>query len=161
MSTDTSFAFSVGPDERALRAAIKHFLRPTFALIRGGGLAILVLGALVLVLGEYLLGLTVVLIGLGFLLVVPPRTLARVMKKLGGMAGRGATYRIDEQGLFSANDLFEVLYRWPAMTKVDELPGMLLVAAGESGFAAVRTGDLDPATRAALTEFIRARVGRG
>ncbi len=161
MTTDTAFAFSAGPDERALRAAFKHFLRPTFAFIRGGGIALAVLGVLFLVLGQYLVALFVLLLAVGFVAVVPARSLQRVMTKVGAMAALGASYRVDERGIFAANELVEALYRWPALTKVDELPGMLLVSMGQSGFVGMRTGELDPQTRAALTEFVRARVGRG
>ncbi|BCJ42431.1 hypothetical protein GCM10010168_08270 [Actinoplanes ianthinogenes] len=161
MSTDTSFAFSAGPDQQALRTAFQHFLRPTFTLLRGGGLAMLLVGlALVLLWDQYVAGLLVLMLGLGFAVVVPSRTLRRVMQRSAALSGRGASYRVDEQGIFAANDLVEALYRWPALTRVDELPGMLLVAIGESGFVSMRTGDLDPQTRAALTEFVRARVGR-
>lgn len=161
MTTDTAFVFSVGPDERAARAAVKHFLRPTLMFVRVAGLGILVVGLALLFFDNYLLALLVILIGLGFAVVVPPRTLQRVMKKVGPMVGLGSAYRVDEQGIFAANSMMEALYRWPALTKVDELPGVLLVAMGESGFVSIRVSDLAPETRAALIAFIRARVGRG
>jgi hypothetical protein len=160
MTTDTSFAFSVGPDERAARAAVKHFLRPSFTLLRGAGLAMFLVGLFLLFWEQYLVALLIILLGLGFALVVPSRTLQRVMKRVGPMVGLGSAYRIDGQGIFAANELAEVLYRWPALTRVDELPGILLVAVGESGFVSIRTGELDPPTRAELTGFVRERVGR-
>ncbi|WP_221323959.1 hypothetical protein [Actinoplanes sp. L3-i22] len=54
--------------------------------------------------------------------------------------------------------LFEGRYRRPALTRVEELPGLLLCSTVQGDYVTVGTSELDPETAAGLTAFVRARV---
>ncbi|WP_436527019.1 hypothetical protein [Actinoplanes sp. HUAS TT8] len=160
MVTQTSFTFVADPDPERLRRALRHYFQRAFMLTRTGGTVILLCGLLVGALGEYLTAFAFVLLGAVLAFVVPIRIMNTTLAKLTAAKHGPTTHRIDEQGVFGSNDLLEALYRWPALTRVEEMPGLLMIVTVQSAYVTVGTAGLDPETSAALTEFVRERVGR-
>ncbi|MFC7527075.1 YcxB family protein [Actinoplanes sp. GCM10030250] len=152
------FVFSAHPTREQLLASLAHFLGPQFRLYRWMGAAMVVLGLLLFALGDVFVATFAVLLGAVFLLVVPPLTTRLVLTKVSYLLDRPTEYRIDERGVWIGNDLVENLFHWHAVDRLDELPGMVIARLGKSGFYAVPTDGLPPATAAEVTGFIRERV---
>ncbi|GLW28822.1 YcxB family protein [Actinoplanes regularis] len=161
MTSDVIFAFSAQPDEEQTRAALRHLFRQNFVLIRSLGTALFLIGLISLT-WDGSASLSGICLGLGvaFVFVVPPLVLRRIWRKMSSTINLPITYRVDDQGVFVANELIEQLLRWPAVTRIEELPGMTILRVGDSAFVTLRTGELSAEEAAALTEFVKARVGR-
>ncbi|GAA4591883.1 hypothetical protein BJY16_000430 [Actinoplanes octamycinicus] len=160
MTSDVAFTFAAEPDLRRFRVALAHFYRPSFLLVRTTGVLLIAVAGFLLLLGGRGGTVAGLLLGAVFLLLAPAWIVRRTAVRVAELADRPATYRVDGEGIRVSSDLIEQLYRWPALTTVAEVPGILLATTvGAAGFVAVPTDGLTPEDAAALTAFVRARVG--
>ncbi|GGN53546.1 hypothetical protein GCM10010112_02500 [Actinoplanes lobatus] len=158
MDAATDFSFYVQPTREQLAVSVKQFMRPQLRLARLLGVLLIALDFLFFSLGERTMGLFVALLGVSLIAVVPPLTVRSVVGKMAGVIGRPTQYRVDDQGVRMTSDLTEVFYRWAAVDRLDETPGLLIARTGQSGFFAVPIADLPPETAAEVTAFVRAHV---
>jgi hypothetical protein len=152
------FEFSAHPTAEQLRTSVHMFLRGQYRLYRIMGVLMVVLSVVPIALGDYYFGLFGVLLGLAFIVAVAPLTTRTVLRKISPELLRPTRYVVDEPGVRIDNDRIEQFFRWSAVDRIEQAPGMLIGRIGKSGFLALPLESLPPATAAELTTFVLARV---
>lgn len=158
MDTSTVFAFSAQATRKQLTVSISRFMRPQIRLFRLAGVLMIIFGLVFQVGDDDLVRIFGVLLGVAFAGVIPAMTVRSVVRKIEGMFSRRTDYRVDEQGVRMTNDLTDFFYRWAAVDRLDEAPGLLIARTGPSGFFALPIADLPEDEAAALADFVRGRV---
>lgn len=159
MEIDERFEFSAVPDERLLTVTLRHVLSGRITALRTLGVLFLVWALLNWVWVDFTTaGISVVLAVL--IGAVAPFHLiwssARALRPV--MTGRPADYRIDADGVRVTDAMSEVFYRWPLISAIGELPGVLIVRTGPR-FLPLPVAGLPAETIAAIVAMARSRIG--
>jgi hypothetical protein len=154
------FSFSANPTEAQVRVALNTFLRGPYRLIRAAGVLMMLLGVLLILLGEAVDGLFGLLLGLGFAVAVPPLTSWITLRMLRTQILRPTRYEVGDEGVRMTNDQTEQFFRWSAVTKVDQVEGMLVGRLGRAYLLVIPTAELPLATASAVTSHVLSRVQR-
>jgi hypothetical protein len=162
MSVESEFVFTAQPTERQFRDASRLINRQGFWFLRALGLALLGFGVLMLLFDgpeDRTLGIVLLVMGL-FVGLAGPGLVVRKATRVNLKAlGKPISYRIDADGVWSASDLTEGIFRWPAVTGIDQVPGMAMVRVGRSQYVPVPFDGLPPETAAELLAYMRAHAG--
>jgi hypothetical protein len=131
------------PDRRLISAAIRHKSKAALWVVRGLGIA-LVLVAGVDLIGDPASGAFGVLVGLLLIFGVPPLLVSRAVTRCWRLFGTPGTFVIGDAGVERADALTRHGYAWPAFTGVEVLPGQLIFALGKTAFLPMSTAALLP-----------------
>jgi YcxB-like protein len=154
------FAFTAQPTLAQMAAAVRLVSRRTLIWLLALGLLGVVCGLMVgLDGGDPGVAFGMITGGLTLGLLLPWLVSRTAAKNNARLASQPITYRIDEQGVWSATALSEGLIRWPMVTRVDEVRGMLVVRVDKNRFIPVPVDQLPPEATAELTAFIRGHLG--
>ena len=164
MGTQPPFVFEAQPGQGQVVAAIRYASRKTFWFFRIFGLAVFLYGLIVAISDDvpvgFAVGITVFFALLGALVAVflPWFTERRATRTSMKMVGMPTAYRIDAEGVRSSNALTDGVIRWPLISRIDEVPDLVMVRMGKARFIPIPVGQLPAETRVALVGFLRAHV---
>lgn len=156
--TETRFAFEVTPQRQHISAGTRHTRRAIWVIF-------LVLGILVLAVAAEAKRIdrntspTVMLLwgwlAASFGVLLPWLASRALVKTTLKRAGRLTSYRIDSDGIWTANDLVEGLVRWPMVKAVVDTPSVTLVKLDGALVMPIVTEYLTEGRRSALVAYIR------
>jgi hypothetical protein len=164
MGTQPPFVFEAQPSREQVVAAIRYASRKTFWFFRIFGLAVFLYGLGVAVFdggsAGFAVGMTIFFALLGAVVGVflPWFTERRATRTSMKMVGMPTAYRVDAEGVRSANALTDGVIRWPLISRIDEVSGLVMVRLGKARFIPIPVGDLPAETRTAMLGFLRANV---
>jgi hypothetical protein len=164
MGTQPPFVFEAQPSQEQVVAAIRHAGRKTFWFFRIFGAVVFLYGLGVAVFDDGPVGLAVgltvffALLGAVVGVYLPWFTKRRATRTSMKMVGMPTAYRVDAEGVRSGNALTDGVIRWPLISRIDEVPGLVMVRIGKVRFIPIPVGDLPAETRIALVDFLRANV---
>jgi hypothetical protein len=165
MGTQPPFVFEAQPGHAQVVAAIRFVSRRAFWFFRGFGLLVFLYGLWTAFADDlstgWIIGFTGFFAALGGLvgLFLPWLAERRSTRASMKMVGLPSAYRIDAEGVRSSNALTDGVIRWPLITAIDEVAGLVLVRLGKARFIPVPIGQLPPETREAIVAFLRWHVG--
>jgi hypothetical protein len=160
MGTQPPFVFEAQPSQGQVVAAIRYASRKAFWVFRIFGLAVFVYGLSVTVVEDApfwyaaFFALLGAVVGVFLPWFIERRATRTSMKTI----GMPTAYRVDAEGVRSGNALTEGVIRWPLISRIDELPGLVMVRMGRARFIPIPVGDLPAETRVALVGFLRAQA---
>jgi hypothetical protein len=155
------FEFDAQPTTAQLRLSVNTFLRLQYLFYRIAGWVIIACALVLGLLGDLLGALPFLLAGLCFAVGVPAITTWLVVRKVGREVNLPTRYRIDDEGIAMSNARADHLFRWPTITKLQNIDGLLVGRAGKAWAVAIPTGGLPLATASALTSFVLGKVPAG
>jgi hypothetical protein len=134
------------PDRGLIEAAVRYRSKRMLWGFRGLGLLLLA----VVVIDSIAAGSPEVvglLLSLLAIAGVPWLLVSRAVGRCWRVFGTSGTYSIDEWGVRRHSALMQYGYGWPALSRIDELPGQLIFTTGTAGFLPMSTAALLPGDR--------------
>jgi hypothetical protein len=164
MGTQPPFVFEAQPSREQVVAAIRYASRKTFWFFRIFGLVVFLYGLGGAIFDDgpvwFAVGIAIFFALLGAVVAVflPWFTERRATRTSMKMVGMPTAYRVDAEGVRSANALTDGVIRWPLISRIDEVSGLVMVRLGKARFIPIPAGDLPAETRIAMVDFLRANV---
>ncbi len=146
-------------DPERYRTAFRYVLRPVRLRLAVLGGLLVVLGGVEIALSTdgWPLGVVLVAMGLAFGLLLPLRLVGASMRALNPIAAGPTRFELTDQWVGSVSPLMSGQISWAAYSRIDEIPGQLLLRVGRRQITAVPTGSLTPQQLAELREFVANR----
>jgi hypothetical protein len=158
-----TFTFEATPTEAQLRATVRRANRRALMLVRGLGAVLVIWGLAGFLDAQFAppVAAGLVVLGVVAVLFAPGWKVRRVMPATVAKLGRPSSYRIDDAGIWTGNDLAESSMRWPMISSIEELSpaDVVLARLGAAMVVPIPVNGLAPAVRAALVTFMHAHAG--
>jgi hypothetical protein len=145
-------------DPDRYRAAFRYVLRPARIRLAIMGGVLVLLGAVTALLPATLpLGIVEVVAGLMLGIVLPLRVIGASIRGLSSVVAGPTRFELTDQYVGSISPLMSSQTAWAAFTRIDEIPGQLLLRIGRRQVISVPITDVHPAQLAELREFVANR----
>jgi hypothetical protein len=146
-------------DPERYRDAFRHVVRPVRLRLALVGALFVLLGVVEFALasGSWQLGVVLVAMGLAFGLLLPLRLVSASMRMLNPIAAGPTRFELTDRYVGSVSPLMSSQIAWAAYTRIDEIPGQILLRMGRRQITSVPTGGLTPEQLAELRAFVADR----